>query len=77
MIPGPFVERFLSQLRENQLDRDAAWDLCQENRSPVSEVFAAAVKKWGRPSVEIEQAIIDAGERVEIARLLRRQGLVE
>lgn len=64
VIPRPFVERFLSQLRENQLDRDTAWDLCQENRSPVSEVFAAAVKKWGRPSVEIEQAIIDAGERV-------------
>lgn len=64
VIPGPFVQRFLSQLKENQLDRDTAWELCQENRSPVSEVFAAAVKKWGRPSVEIEQSVIDAGERV-------------
>jgi biopolymer transport protein ExbB len=27
-------------------------------------VFAAAVKKWGRTSVEVEQAILDAGERV-------------
>lgn len=64
VIPGPFVRRFLDQLREEQLDRDAALQLCQKNRSPVAEVFAAAVAKWGRPSVEVEQAIIDAGERV-------------
>lgn len=66
VIPGPFVRRFLEQLRENQLDRDEALELCQENQSPVSEVFAAAMKKWGRPSVEVEQAFLDAGERVTI-----------
>jgi len=33
-------------------------------------VFAAAVKKWNRPAVEVEQAVIDAGERV--ANGLRR-----
>jgi biopolymer transport protein ExbB len=27
-------------------------------------VFASAVRKWGRPSVELEQSVIDAGERV-------------
>jgi biopolymer transport protein ExbB len=64
VIPGPFVKRFLEQLRDKQLDRDAALTLCEKNRSPVAEVFAAAIKKWGRPSVEVEQAIIDAGERV-------------
>jgi biopolymer transport protein ExbB len=64
VIPGPFVQRFLTQLRDRELDRDTAWELCEENRSPVSEVFGAAVKKWGRPSVEVEQAVIDAGERV-------------
>ena len=39
----------------------------------MAEVFAAAVKKWGRPSVEVEQAIIDTGERVtnELRRYLR------
>jgi biopolymer transport protein ExbB len=26
-------------------------------------VFAHAVQKWGRPSVEVEQAVIDGGER--------------
>lgn len=64
VIPKPFVRRFLEQLRDGQLSRDEALALCEENRSPVAEVFAAAVRKWGRPSVEVEQAIIDAGERV-------------
>jgi biopolymer transport protein ExbB len=35
-----------------------------DNRSPVAEVFGAAVNKWGKPSVEVEQAVIDEGERV-------------
>ena len=64
VIPRPFVKRFVGQLKEGQLTRDEALELCEKNRSPVSNVFAAAVRKWGRPSVEIEQAIIDAGERV-------------
>ena len=64
VIPGPFVRRFLHQLGEGQLDREEAIHLCETNSSPVSEVFCAAVNKWGRPSVEVEQAIIDAGERV-------------
>ena len=37
--------------------------LCEENGSPVAQVFAAAVRKWGRPAVEVEQAVIDQGER--------------
>jgi len=64
VIPTPFVRRFLEQLREGQLDREKALKLCQDNRSPVASVFAAAVKKWGKASVEVEQAILDAGERV-------------
>jgi len=63
VIPRPFVRRFLDQLRDGQLDREKALKLCQENKSPVAQVFAAAVKKWGRTSVEVEQAILDAGER--------------
>ncbi len=64
VIPRPFVRRFLKQLRERELDRDEAIGLCEENKSPVAEVFAAACKKWGKPSVEVEQALIDSGERV-------------
>lgn len=64
IIPKPFVRRFLEQMRGGELDRDTALDLCEESGSPVSEVFAGAVRKWGRPAVEVEQGIIDAGERV-------------
>jgi biopolymer transport protein ExbB len=70
VIPGPFVKRFLQQLRDGQLDRDKALKLCEENKSPVAVVFAAAMKKWGKTAVEVEQAILDAGERV--ANQLRR-----
>jgi biopolymer transport protein ExbB len=73
VIPRPFVRRFLEQLRAGQLTRDEAVRLCEENKSPVAEVFAAAVRKWGRPSVEVEQAILDTGERVtnELRRYVR------
>jgi len=64
VIPKPFVKRFLEQLRSGELKRERALELCEENGSPVAEVFAGAVRKWGRPAVEVEQAIIDAGERV-------------
>lgn len=64
VIPGPFVKRFIHQLREGELDAGSALTLCEENGSPAAQVFAAAIKKWGRPSVEVEQAILDSGERV-------------
>ena len=70
VIPKHFVKLFLNELDEGQLKPAEALELCEENNSPISEVFAAAVKKWNRPSVEIEQAVIDAGERV--ANGLRR-----
>jgi len=63
VIPRPFVKRFLHQLQDGQLDRDRALALCEENGSPVAGVFAAAIRKWGRPAVEVEQAALDAGER--------------
>ena len=64
VIPGHFVRRFLEQLREQQLDREQAMELCLKNGSPIALAFAGAVKKWGRPEVEVEQGMIDAGERV-------------
>ncbi len=63
VIPKPFVERFLKHLEQGLLDKEAALQLCEENGSPVAAVFAHGVRKWGKPSVEIEQAIIDGGER--------------
>jgi biopolymer transport protein ExbB len=63
VIPKPFVTRLLKQVQDGELDRDQALSLCEDNGSPVAEVFAGAVRKWGRPAVEVEQAILDAGER--------------
>jgi len=73
VIPRPFVRRFLHQLSERSINRDEALELCQDNGSPVARVFAGAVQKWGRPAVEVEQGIIDAGERVSngLRRYLR------
>lgn len=64
VIPRPFVKRFLEQLREGQLDQESALELCQENKSPISTIFAGALRRWGKPAVEVEQAILDEGERV-------------
>jgi biopolymer transport protein ExbB len=63
IIPKPFVTRILQQIREGQLDREQALILCEENGSPVAEIFAGGIRKWGRPAVEVEQGILDAGER--------------
>jgi len=73
VIPKPFVTRFLQQLRDGEIDRQQALALCEDSGSPVAQVFAGAVRKWGRPSVEVEQAVIDNGERVtnSLRRYLR------
>lgn len=63
VIPKPFVTRILQQIREGQLEREQALILCEENGSPVAEVLAGGIRKWGRPAVEVEQGILDAGER--------------
>ncbi|MBL4885402.1 MAG: MotA/TolQ/ExbB proton channel family protein [Planctomycetaceae bacterium] len=63
VIPKPFVERFLHHLREGSIDPEEANQLCEDNGSPVASIFAHGVRKWGKPSVEVEQAIIDGGER--------------
>lgn len=63
VVPRMFVERFLLQIGEGAIDRSDALDLCDENSSHIADVFAAAVRKWGKPAVEVEQAVLDEGER--------------
>jgi len=70
VVPRLFIERFLLQLREGALDRDEALERCEDEYSHIARVFAAAVRKWGKPGVEVEQAVLDEGER--IANVLRR-----
>ncbi len=63
VIPKPFVDRLLKHLERGTIDRDEALRVCQENGSPVAMIFAHGIRKWGKTSVEVEQAIIDGGER--------------
>ena len=63
VIPKPFVSRFLGRLEAGDLEADEAIEACEENGSPIAQIFAHGVRKWGKPSVEVEQAIIDGGER--------------
>lgn len=70
VIPRPFVKRLIEQLQQQQIDREEALELCERNPSPVATILSAAVKKYGRPAVEVEQAVLDAGERE--SNLLRR-----
>jgi biopolymer transport protein ExbB len=70
VVPRLFVERFLLQVREGALDRFEALDRCEDESSHIARVFAAAVRKWGKPAVEVEQAVLDEGER--IGNVLRR-----
>jgi len=68
VIPRPFVQRFLRLLEDGEMEQDEALEVCLENRSPIANIFAHAIRKWGKPSVEVEQAIIDGGER-QVAEL--------
>ncbi len=73
VIPRPFSQRFLQRLRLGELSYQEALEICRQNGSPVAIVFAGALRKWGRPTVEIEQGVLDAGERAaaELRRNLR------
>jgi biopolymer transport protein ExbB len=73
VLPKLFIERFLLQISEGAVDRDQAISLCTDNNSHIAEVFAAAVRKWGKPAVEVEQAVLDEGERTsnQMRRYLR------
>jgi biopolymer transport protein ExbB len=64
VIPRPFVKRLIEQLEQQQMDRDEAIELCAKNPSPIATICTAALKRYGRPGVEVEQMVLDAGERV-------------
>ena len=71
VIPRAFVDRFLMHLRTGRMDKPNAVAVCQQNGSPVAEVFLHGVRKWGKPGVEVEQAVMDGGER-QVALLKKR-----
>jgi biopolymer transport protein ExbB len=63
VIPKAFVERFLMHLRVGRMDKNEAIAVCQQNQSPMADIFMHGIRKWGRPSVEVEQSVLDGGER--------------
>ena len=73
VIPNPFTRKFIEQLEDKALDRDNAIALCRRDGSPMAQVFLGGIQKWGRPAVEVEQGILDAGERTSnsLRRYLR------
>lgn len=63
VIPRAFVDRFIQHLEQGQLNSESALRVCEENGSPMAAIFAHGIHKWGKPSVEVEQSIIDGAER--------------
>ena len=70
VIPRSFVREFFRALRLGELTRRKAMELCKANGSPIAALLMAACRHWGRPPAEIEQAVLDSGQR-EVARLRR------
>jgi len=57
IIPADFTARFLDRLYEGKLDGGKALDYCEMNPSPAARVALAAVRRWGRPAVDLERAV--------------------
>lgn len=63
VVPKRFVHCVLTQVGEGAVDRAGALELCDENSSVIARVFDAGLRRWGRSQVEVEQAVLDEGER--------------
>lgn len=70
VLSEPFIHCFLSQVGDGTVDRREALEMCENEASHMARVFASGVRKWGKPAVEVEQAILDEGERT--ANVLRK-----
>ena len=73
IIPADFTARFLDRLHEGKLDGGKALDYCEMNPSPAARVALAAVRRWGRPAVDLERAVA-LTHRGEVERLRRNVG---
>jgi biopolymer transport protein ExbB len=73
IVPEEFSTRFLERLQDGKLDRGKALDFCELNPSPASRVALAAVRRWGRPVIDLERAV-GLCLRVETDRLWRNVG---
>jgi biopolymer transport protein ExbB len=70
VIPAGFVRRLLDGIETGAIDRARALEICRTNPAPIAGLFYVALRYWGRPFRDIEQAVQDAGSREVL--LLRR-----
>lgn len=73
IVPRAFRERFHHRLLQGQLDKGKALDYCELNPSPAARIALAAIRRWGRPSADLDRAVALA-RQVEIDRLRRHVG---
>ncbi|MFO0908658.1 MAG: hypothetical protein U0794_09905, partial [Isosphaeraceae bacterium] len=73
IVPGEFPTRFLERLQDGRLDRGKAQDYCELNPSPASRVALAAVRRWGRPVIDLDRAV-GLAQRIEVERIRRHVG---
>ena len=69
VIPPEFVDPFMKAI-QGGISPEVALEKCESNESPTAAIFGHGVRKWGRSSVEVEQAMIDGGER-QVGQLRR------
>ena len=62
IVPEKFLEGLQAELEKSGHNRDRALAYCDKNKSPISNICAAGIKKIGRPVEAIEKAVQDAGE---------------
>lgn len=68
IIPPSFLSGLKKGMRDHPGDIDKALRYCQKNRSPVSNVFAAGIKRLGAPTEVVKSHIEEAGQR-EVLRM--------
>ncbi|WP_165070456.1 MotA/TolQ/ExbB proton channel family protein [Paludisphaera rhizosphaerae] len=73
VVPRDFLSKFLDRLHEGKLDGGKALDYCEMHPSPAARVALAAVRRWGRPAVDMERAV-GLAHRWESDRLRRNVG---
>lgn len=73
IIPNAFSSRFHTRLVEGKLDRGKAMDFCELNPSPAARIVLAAVRRWGRPTADLERGVALA-RQIEVDHLRRNVG---
>lgn len=66
VIPDDFPSGLKKAMDDDDAEASKALAYCQENDSPLAQVFAAAVKRLAEPIELLEKHIAEAGERMVV-----------